>query len=180
LLRSLEDLGVGVGVTDAGDLGRVMLLLATILAISAVPEEVNAEALENPAAWSWEGGMKWVTRGIRWVAGGLVGLGLAAPGNAEGAGEVGAPVVGLEVPRGAAEAAGFAAAAAVAILAAARRREESVGELEPSSALASASSSSSMASSEAAFSAISWAFDVFPVAVEAGEVGATSGLVGGR
>ena len=56
LLRSLEDLGVGVGAADAGDLGRVMLLLATILAISAVPEEVNAEALENPAAWSWEGG----------------------------------------------------------------------------------------------------------------------------
>jgi hypothetical protein len=122
--------------------------------------------------------MKWVTRGIRWVAGGLGDLGLAAPGSAAGAGEVGAPVVGVELPRGAAEAAGFAAAVAVAILAAARRREESVGELEPSSALALASSS--MASSEAAFSAISWAFDVFPAAVEAGEVGATSGLVGGR
>jgi hypothetical protein len=37
-----------------------------------------------------------------------------------------------------------------------------------------------MASSEAAFSAISWAFDDFPAAVEAGEVGATSGVVGGR
>ena len=62
LLRSLEDLVGGVGAADAGDLGRVMLLAATIL---AVPEEVNAEDLENPAAWSWEGGMKWVTRGSR-------------------------------------------------------------------------------------------------------------------
>ena len=122
LLRSLEDLGGGVGAADAGDLGRVMLLAATILAISAVPEEVNAEALENPAAWSWEGGMKWVTRGIRWVAGGLGVLGLAAPVSAAGAGEGGAHVGGVELTKGSAEAAGFAAAAAAAILAAARRR----------------------------------------------------------
>jgi hypothetical protein len=56
LLRSLEDLGAGVGAADAGDLSRVMLLLAAILEISAVPEEANAEALENLTAWSWEGG----------------------------------------------------------------------------------------------------------------------------
>ena len=55
LLRSVEDLVGGVGAAEAGDLGRVMLLAATILAISAVPEEVNAEALEYPVAWSWEG-----------------------------------------------------------------------------------------------------------------------------
>ena len=88
LLRSLEDLGVGVGAADAGDLGRVMLLLATILAISAVPEEVNAKDLEKPVDWSWEGGMKWVTRGIRYVAEGLGGIGLAAPVSGAGAGEV--------------------------------------------------------------------------------------------
>ena len=45
-----------MGAAGAGDLGRVTVLAATILAISAVPEEVKAEALENPAAWSWEGG----------------------------------------------------------------------------------------------------------------------------
>ena len=96
--------------------------------------------------------MKWVLRRSRWVAGGLGGLGLAVPVNGAGAGEVEAPVGGVELTRGAAEAAGFAAAAAAAISAAARRREEEVGGLETSSALAS---SSSMASSEAAFSAIS-------------------------
>jgi hypothetical protein len=115
LLRSLEDLGEVVGATDAGELGRVMLFAATILAISAVPEEVNAEALENPAASSWEGGMKWVTQGTRWRAGGLVGFGLAAPVSGEGAGEVGSPVGGVELTRGSAEAADFAAAAAAAI-----------------------------------------------------------------
>ena len=62
-MRSLKDLGGKLGAADAGDLWRVTLLAATFLAISAVPEEVNAEDLENPAAWSWEGGMKWVTRG---------------------------------------------------------------------------------------------------------------------
>ena len=46
----MEDLVGGLGAADAGDLGRVMLLEATIFAISAVPEEVNAEDLENPAA----------------------------------------------------------------------------------------------------------------------------------
>ena len=95
--------------------------------------------------------MKWVTRGTRWVAGGLGGLGLASPVNGEGAWEVEAPVSGVELTMGVVEAAGFAAAAA-AISAAARRREEEVGGLESSSALAL---SSSMASSEAAFSAIS-------------------------
>ena len=57
LLRSVEDLVGGVGAADAGDLGPVMLLAATILEISVVPEEVNAEDLDNPAACSWEGGM---------------------------------------------------------------------------------------------------------------------------
>ena len=52
LLRDVEDLVGGVGVAEEGDLGRVMLLEATFFAISAVPEEVNAEALENPAACS--------------------------------------------------------------------------------------------------------------------------------
>ena len=33
-----------------GDLGRVMMLEATLFAISAVPEEVNAEALETRGA----------------------------------------------------------------------------------------------------------------------------------
>ena len=65
LLISLEEWGGGLGAAGAGDLGRVMVLAATILAISAVPEEVKAEALENPAAWSWEGGMKLVTRRAR-------------------------------------------------------------------------------------------------------------------
>ena len=119
LLRSMEDLVGGLGAAEAGDLGRVMLLAATILAISAVPEEVNAEALEKPAACSWEGEMKWVLRRARWVAGGLGGLGLAAPVNGAGAGEVTTPVGGGESTRGAAEAAGFAAAAAAAISAAA-------------------------------------------------------------
>ena len=96
--------------------------------------------------------MKWVTRRTRWVAGGLGGLRLAALVNGAGAGEVEAPVGGVELTRGAAEAAGFAAAAAAAISAAARRREEAVGGLEPSSYLAS---SSSMAPLEAAFSEIS-------------------------
>ena len=49
LVRSFEDLGGGLGAAEAGDLNRVMLLAATILAIPAVPEEVNAEALEKPA-----------------------------------------------------------------------------------------------------------------------------------
>ena len=52
LLRAVVDLVGGVGGAEAGDLGRVMLLEATIFAISAVPEEVNAEDLENQAAWS--------------------------------------------------------------------------------------------------------------------------------
>ena len=52
LLRSVEDLVGGVGAAEVGDLGRVMLLEATIFAILAVPEKVNAEALENPAACS--------------------------------------------------------------------------------------------------------------------------------
>ena len=65
LLISLEEWGGGLGAAEAGDLGRVTVLAATILAISAVPEEVKAEALENPAAWSWEGGMKLVTRRAR-------------------------------------------------------------------------------------------------------------------
>ena len=122
LLRSLEDLVGGLGAADAGDLGHVMLLAATILAISAVPEEVNTEALENPAAWSWEGGMKWVTRGTRWVTGGLGGLGLAALVNGAGAGEVEAPVGGVKLTRAAAEVAGFTAAAAAASSAAARQQ----------------------------------------------------------
>ena len=37
----------GVGAAKVGDLGRVMLLEATIFAISAEPEEVSPEALEN-------------------------------------------------------------------------------------------------------------------------------------
>ena len=45
LLRSLEDLVGGVGAADVGGLDRVMMLAATILAISAVPEEVNTEAV---------------------------------------------------------------------------------------------------------------------------------------
>ena len=52
VLKAVEDLLGGVGAAEVGDLGRVMLLEATILAISAVPEEVNAEALEYPAACS--------------------------------------------------------------------------------------------------------------------------------
>ena len=116
MLRSLDDLVGGVGAADEGDLGRVMLLAATILAISAVPEEVNAEALENPAACSWEGGMKWVTRGTRWVAGGLGCLGLASPVNGAGTGEVEAHVGGMELTRGEAEAAGFVAAAVATTL----------------------------------------------------------------
>ena len=55
LFRSMEDLVGGVGGAEVGDLGRVMLLEATIFAISAEPEEVNAEALEYPATCSWEG-----------------------------------------------------------------------------------------------------------------------------
>ena len=54
LLRSVEVLVGGVGAAEVGDLGRVMLVEATIFAISAVPEEENAEALEYPAACSWE------------------------------------------------------------------------------------------------------------------------------
>ena len=46
--------------------------------------------------------MKWVTRGTQWVAGGLAGLGLAAPVSGAGAGEVGAPVGGVELTRGSA------------------------------------------------------------------------------
>ena len=65
LLISLEDLGDGLVAAVSGDLGRVTLLAAITLAISAFPEEVNAEALEKPAAWSWEGGMKLVTRRAR-------------------------------------------------------------------------------------------------------------------
>ena len=61
LLRSVDDLVGGVGGAEAGVLGRLILLEATIFAISAVPEEVNAEAREYPAACSWEGEMKWVT-----------------------------------------------------------------------------------------------------------------------
>ena len=52
LLRAVEDLVGGVGGAEAGDLGRVMLLEATIFLISAVPEDVNSEALEKPAACS--------------------------------------------------------------------------------------------------------------------------------
>ena len=65
LLISLEEWGGGLGAAEARDLGRVTVLAATIFAILAVPEEVKAEALENPAAWSWEGGMKLVTRRAR-------------------------------------------------------------------------------------------------------------------
>ena len=70
--------------------------------------------------------MKWVLRRARWVAGGLGGVVLAAPVSGAGAGEVGAPVGGVEFTRGTAEAAGFAAAAATAISAAAIRRKESL------------------------------------------------------
>ena len=52
LLKFVEDLMGEVGAAEVGDLGRVMLLEATIFAISADPEEVNAEALEKPAACS--------------------------------------------------------------------------------------------------------------------------------
>ena len=45
LLTFVEYLMGGVGAAEVGDLGRVMLLEATSFAISAVPEEVNAEAL---------------------------------------------------------------------------------------------------------------------------------------
>ena len=55
LLRSVEDLIGGLGAAEVGNLGRLMLLEVTIFAISGVPEEVNAEALEYPAACSWEG-----------------------------------------------------------------------------------------------------------------------------
>ena len=55
LFWSVEDLVDGLGAAEVGDLGRVMLLGATIFAISAVPEEVNAEAREYPTACSWEG-----------------------------------------------------------------------------------------------------------------------------
>ena len=65
LLRAVEDLVGGVGFAEEGDLGRVMPLEATIFSISAVPEEVNAEALVKPAACSWEGEMKWVLRRAR-------------------------------------------------------------------------------------------------------------------
>ena len=60
-------------------------------------------------------------------------MGLAAPVNGAGDGEVKPPVGGGELTRGVAEAAGFAAAAgfataaAAAISAAARGREEDVG-----------------------------------------------------
>ena len=37
LLSSVEDLVGGVGAAEVGDLGRVMLLEATIFAIAAVP-----------------------------------------------------------------------------------------------------------------------------------------------
>ena len=54
---------------------------------------------------------------------------MAAPVRGAGAGEVEAPVGGVELTRGVAEAVGFAAAATVAILAAMRRREYRAGDI---------------------------------------------------
>ena len=65
LLGSLVDLGGGLGAAETGDLGRVTMLAATTLAILTDPEEVKVEALKNPAAWSWEEGMKLVKRQAR-------------------------------------------------------------------------------------------------------------------